>query len=69
MNKTEVMIELAYMYGLHDKGEEETEEFDTFMKTLEEHANNIIEVWFVADENTSPLQLVHDYFNKEILGK
>lgn len=66
MSEKEVRSELAYMYGLHDI---EVDEFEDFMEELEFHTLNITKVWFQKYLNVSPLQLVHDYFNKEILGQ
>ena len=66
MSELEVMIELAYLYGVHNN-ELETEEFDDFVDVIKNHAANL-PVWFTSDKETSPLQVLHNYFFKEILG-
>lgn len=65
MNKQEVMCELAFMYG----NQGTVMDFEDMMDELHLHAENIVKVWFQKYLNVSPLQVVHDYFDKEILGK
>lgn len=67
MSELEVMIELTYLYGVHNN-ELETEDFDDFVDVIKNHAANL-PIWFARYSDTSPLQVLHDYFFEEVLGK
>lgn len=68
MSEVDTMIELAYLYGVHNKEIEEVEEFDDFTDKIKEHAANLPE-WFERHDEVSPLEVLHNYFFEEVLGK
>lgn len=68
MSEVEMMIELAYLYGAYNKEIEELEEFDDFAEKIKEHVAKL-PAWFERYDEASPLEILHNYFFEEILGK
>lgn len=68
MSELEIMLELAYLYGVHNKDIQEVEEIEDFVEKVKEQAA-YLPIWFARYNDTSPLEVLHDYFKVEILGQ